>query len=220
MCVTPGACPNLCQGDYNPGSGAPAGAADPNTGLAPGENYGSDSGYTIPPIDLGPIDFSGIGKSVNISTLVRTPDGLAPAGSIEVGDVLLSADITGFPYEELAGANLAAINWTGKNPDIATVETTVVNVVRRIAPSGVMINNDLFSDTHYVLIKRGAKAMFILSSEVFMEDKVYNYSSSSWETITQLRKANIPHEVVSIDCEPYDVFYTERMLVHDSNTIE
>ena len=221
MCITPGACPNLCQGDYIPGSGAPAGAADPNTGLSPGEDYGSGSGYTV---DIGPLPppFADgwQGKSVNISTLVRTPDGLAPAGSVEVGDVLLSADITGFPYEELAGANLAAINWTGKDPDIATVETTVVNVVRRIAPSGVMINNDLFSDTHYVLIKRGAKAMFILSSEVFMEDKVYNYSSSSWENITQLRKADIPHEVVSIDCEPYDVFYTERMLVHDSNTIE
>jgi len=217
-CITPGACPNLCQGDYNPNAGQ-------NVGGGSGSENSGGGTPTPPPPDPGPPpggDFSGgwQGKSVNISTLVRTPDGLAPAGSIEVGDVLLSADITGFPYEELAGANLAAINWTGKNPDIATVETTVVNVVRRIAPSGVMINNDLFSDTHYVLIKRGAKAMFILSSEVFMEDKVYNYSSSSWENITQLRKADIPHEVVSIDCEPYDVFYTERMLVHDSNTIE
>ena len=219
-CITPGACPNICQGDYNPNAGQ-------NVGGGSGSENSGGGTPTPPPPDPGPLfppggDFSGgwQGKSVNISTLVRTPDGLAPAGSIEVGDVLLSADITGFPYEELAGANLAAINWTGKNPDIATVETTVVNVVRRIAPSGVMINNDLFSDTHYVLIKRGAKAMFILSSEVFMEDKVYNYSSSSWENITQLRKADIPHEVVSIDCEPYDVFYTERMLVHDSNTIE
>ena len=210
-CITPGACQNICQGDYNSNAAVPQGAPTPD--------LGSGSGY-IAPIELPPLDFSGIGKSVNVSTLIRTPDGLVPAGSVEVGDVLLSADIAGFPYEELAGANLAAINWTGKDPDIATVETTVVNVVRRIAPSGVMINNDLFSDTHYVLIKRGAKAMFILSSEVFMEDMVYNYNSSSWETITQLRKADIPHEVVSIDCEPYDVFYTERMLVHDSNTIE
>jgi hypothetical protein len=49
-----------------------------------------------------------------------------------------------------------------------------------------------------------------------MTDKVYNYNTSSWEDITVLKKADIPHEVVSINCEPYDVFYTERMLVHDS----
>jgi hypothetical protein len=80
----------------------------------------------------------------------------------------------------------------------------------------VVINKDLFSDTHYVLVKKGAKALFVLSTEVVMTDKVYNYSTSSWENITVLQKADIPHEVVSIDCEPYDVFYTEHLLVHDS----
>jgi hypothetical protein len=30
--------------------------------------------------------------------LLRTPDGLVVAGSVEVGDVLLSADIEGFLY--------------------------------------------------------------------------------------------------------------------------
>jgi sortase (surface protein transpeptidase) len=79
-----------------------------------------------------------------------------------------------------------------------------------------MINNDLFSNTHYVLVKKGAKALFVLSTEVSMTDKVYNYNTSSWENVTVLQKADIPHEVVSINCEPYDVFYTERMLVHDS----
>jgi sortase (surface protein transpeptidase) len=67
-----------------------------------------------------------------------------------------------------------------------------------------------------VLVKKGAKALFVLSTEVSMTDKVYNYNTSSWENVTVLQKADIPHEVVSINCEPYDVFYTERMLVHDS----
>jgi phage tail sheath protein FI len=153
---------------------------------------------------------------VGVTTLVRTPDGLVVAGALEVGDVLLSADIQGFPYEDLPGSTLAAINWSDKNPDIKTVETTVISIVKRTAPSGVMINNDLFSNTHYVLVKKGAKALFVLSTEVSMTDKVYNYNTSSWENVTVLQKADIPHEVVSINCEPYDVFYTERMLVHDS----
>jgi protein tyrosine phosphatase len=153
---------------------------------------------------------------VGITTLVRTPDGLVVAGAIEVGDVLLSADIQGFPYEDLPGSTLAAINWSDKNPDIKTVETTVVSIVKRTAASGVLINNDLFSDTHYVLVKRGSTVKFVLSAEVVATDKVYNYNVSTWEDIKVLQKADIPHEVVSINCEPYDVFYTERMLVHDS----
>jgi hypothetical protein len=156
---------------------------------------------------------------VGVNTLVRTPEGLVVAGALEVGDILLSADIEGFPYEDLPGSTLAAINWSDKNPSIKTVETTVISVVKRTASSGVMINNDLFSDTHYVLVRKGAKALFVLSTEVVMTDKVYNYSTSSWEDIRVLQKADIPHEVVSIDCEPYDVFYTEHLLVHDSVSI-
>ena len=130
--------------------------------------------------------------------------------------MLLSADIDGFPYEDLPGSTLAAINWSDKNPVFTTVETTVTSVTRRTASRGVAINSDLFSDTHYVLVKKGAKALFVLSTEVVMTDKVYNYSTSTWESITSLQIGNIPHEVVSIDCEPYDVFYTEHLLVHDS----
>jgi hypothetical protein len=138
------------------------------------------------------------------------------AGSVEVGDVLLSADIEGFPYEALPGSTLAAINWSDKNPTFTTVETTVTSITRRTAARGVVINNDLFSDTHYVLVRKGAKALFVLSTAVSISDKVYNYQTSSWEDIKYLKTGDIPHEVVSIDCEPYDVFYTEHLLVHDS----
>jgi hypothetical protein len=164
--------------------------------------------FILPPI--GPI------KSIGVNTLLRTPDGLIVAGSVEVGDVLLSADIEGFPYEDLPGSTLAAINWSSKNPVFTTVETTVTSITRRTASRGVVINNDLFSDTHYVLVKKGAKALFVLSTEVSISDKVYNYQTSSWEDIKYLKTGEIPHEVVSIDCEPYDVFYTEHLLVHDS----
>ena len=30
----------------------------------------------------------------------------------------------------------------------------------------------------------------------------------------------VDHEVISIDCEPYDIFFTERMLTHDSSTVD
>lgn len=45
---------------------------------------------------------------------------------------------------------------------------------------------------------------------------VYNYLSKSWEVIYMLEKVAAEHEVVSINCEPYDIFFTENSLVHDS----
>ena len=204
-CCAPDCCPNIQIDVPTP---PPPPQEEPTPGPPP-----PDPGP--PPIEIPPLPPPSI-KSIGVNTLLRTPDGLVVAGSVEVGDVLLSADIEGFPYEDLPGSTLAAINWSDKNPTFTTVETTVTSITRRTASRGVVINNDLFSDTHYVLVKKGAKALFVLSTEVVMTDKVYNYSTSSWENITVLQKADIPHEVVSIDCEPYDVFYTEHLLVHDS----
>ena len=204
-CCAPDCCPNIPIGSSGGGSTPPP---PPDPGPPP-----PDPGPP-PPFELPPPS-PGI-KSIGVNTLLRTPDGLVVAGNIEVGDVLLSADIEGFPYEDLPGSTLAAINWSDKNPVFTTVETTVTSITRRTAARGVVINNDLFSDTHYVLVKKGAKALFVLSTEVVMTDKVYNYSTSSWEDIKYLKTGDIPHEVVSIDCEPYDVFYTEHLLVHDS----
>jgi hypothetical protein len=155
-------------------------------------------------------------KSVGVNTLVRTPSGLVAAGSIQPGDILSSANIIGFPYENLPGAKEEALSWSSDNPVIEPAETTVVSVVKRTAEGGVLINTDVFSETHYILVKRDNLAMFILSTEVVISDKIYSYATNTWEDIINLQAENIPHEVVSINCEPYDVFYTERMLVHDS----
>jgi hypothetical protein len=155
-------------------------------------------------------------KSIGVNTLIRTPSGLVAAGSIQPGDILSSANIVGFPYENLPGAKEEALAWTSDNPVIEPAETTVVSVVKRTAEGGVLINTDVFSETHYILVKRNSLAMFVLTTQVVTTDEVYSYATQTWEKIVNLQAENIPHEVVSINCEPYDIFYTERMLVHDS----
>ena len=159
------------------------------------------------------------GKSVNVSTMVRTSDGLVLAESIKPGDKLLSADISGFPYESYPQAIDNALDWVEANPQINIVETTVVSVVKAISPIVVAINNDLFSETHYILVKRNGEAQFIRSLSVENTDMVYDYAIMDWTPITLLEKVTVDHQVVSIDCEPYDMFFTERMLTHDSRSV-
>ena len=177
--------------------------------------YSNPPPYDNPPY-YNPYFNPSFAKSVGVNTLVRTPSGLVAAGSIQPGDILSSANIIGFPYENLPGAKEEALAWSSDSPVIEPAETTVVSVVKRTAEGGVLINTDVFSETHYILVKRDNLAMFILSTEVVISDKVYSYATNTWEDIINLQSENIPHEVVSINCEPYDVFYTERMLVHDS----
>lgn len=160
--------------------------------------------------------FPPAGKSVGVTTLIRTPEGLVPAGALSVGDTLLSADILGFPYENYNGATEFALGWVDNNPEIILKETSVVGITRRLSHFAVAINEDLFSDTHYILIKRGPEARFVYTAYVEPTDMVYNYSSSSWEPIYMLEKVPVDHQVVSINCEPYDIFFTENALVHDS----
>jgi hypothetical protein len=177
--------------------------------------------YTPPPEFVPPVDpiFPPTRKSIGVTTLIRTPNGLVLAGDLSIGDVLLSADIEGFPYQDYEGATEFALNWTDNNPNITIKETSIVGMQTRTSHFAVAINEDIFSDTHYILIKRGSEARFIYTAYVEPTDMIYNYSSNSWEVIYMLEKVAFEHQVVSINCEPYDIFFTENSLVHDSVSI-
>lgn len=173
----------------------------------------------IPPFDP-PLNFPvAPPKSIGITTLVRTPQGLVSATDLSVGDKLLSADIQGFPYDNITYTEQDAINWQGENSNINIVETEIVDIRRSISKFAVVINGDLFSDTHYVLAKRDGVEKFIMSINIDSTDLVWSYVDNSWKPITMLEKVEVDHEVVSIDCEPYDIFFTENMLTHDSRSV-
>jgi beta-lactam-binding protein with PASTA domain len=176
---------------------------------------GPDPSAPIPPIDLPPIFV----KSIGITTLVRTPNGLVSATDLNVGDKLLSANIDGFPYDGILYTEQDAINWSGENSQVDIVETEIVDLRRSISKFAVVINGDLFSDTHYILVKRDNTEKFIKALEVLNTDQVWSYENQSWVNIDMLEKVEVDHEVVSIDCEPYDMFFTEKMLTHDSRSV-
>jgi hypothetical protein len=206
---------------------------DTNTdyGQAPGEPGSPDvqpsepdySDFTMPPLEL---DFFGPGfgengiKSINIFTLVRTLNGLIPAWYLKVGDKLLSADIESFPYDNLLATDMELVEWTAQNPHINLVETEIVNIRTRTAKWAIIVDSDMFSDTHYILVKRNNVTKFVKAIDLESTDLIWSNSDQNWVVIGLLQKIQVDHEVVSIDCEPYDIFFTERMLTHDSSTVD
>ena len=216
---------------------------DPNPGFSnPGfSNPGFEPAFNEPAFDANPgfdtpvfggsgdltnldlsalFDFGSGGKSIGITTLVRTTDGLVKAGDLQVGDTLLSVNIEGFPYESAEGVTAQAIAWSDNNPNIIPEITNIVALYKTQSAYAVVINEDILSQYHYVLIKRNGVSKFETSVNIVKEtDLVYSYDTSSWEPIYLYEIVQAPHDIISINCEPYDMFFTERMLTHDSSAI-
>ena len=188
-------------------------------------NYDNYSNYSNVPVDPPPppqdppVLLPSTWKSLGVHTLVRTPDGLVAAGSLKVGDVLISANIEGVPYLSTPESYQSIYNWTETNPQIEYTTTNVVMIHQKMGDTVVAINGDIFSQYHYILIKRDGLARFIATADIVNTDEIYSYASSSFEPITMLQSVPVSHEIVSIDCEPYDIFFTQEMLVHDSVSI-
>ena len=186
----------------------------------------STGGTTTTVVEPIVLDFFGPGfgesglKSININTLVRTRDGLVAAHDLKVGDKLLSADIVTFPYDNLLVTDMDLIEWIAQNPQVNLVETEIVNIRTRISKWAVIVDSDIFSDTHYIMVKRGDVTSFVKALDLEDTDLIWSYAERDWISISILKKVDVNHEVVSIDCEPYDIFFTERMLTHDSNTVD
>jgi hypothetical protein len=213
-CITPIGCPNI----FGP-------CIEPGGGTTPEEPPVVEP--EIPPFEVpcfwfcGPTgEDPGNLKSVNVNTLVRTKDGLVAASDLKVGDKLLSADIESFPYDNLAATDIELINWTAENPYVNLVETEIVGIRYRTAKWAVLVDSDIFSDTHYIMVKRGEETSFVKSLDLEPTDLIWSYVDRNWVSISILEKVDVNHEVVSIDCEPYDIFFTERMLTHDSSTVD
>jgi hypothetical protein len=179
---------------------------------------GSGAPIYIP--DLSGLNFGGGGKSININTLVRTRDGLVAAHDLKVGDKLLSADIATFPYDNLLATNIELIQWTAQNPHINLVETEIVGLRTRTSNWAIIVDSDIFSDSHYILVNRDDVTKFVKAIDLERTDLIWSNTYHNWVRIGVLKKVDVAHEVVSIDCEPYDIFFTERMLTHDSNTVD
>ena len=95
------------------------------------------------------------------------------------------------------------------------VETTVVSVTPGTAEHFIHINGTLYTPAHYLLVKKDGVTKFLQAPNVDTTYEVYNYEQETWLPITTVEEVNVEMEKISINCEPYDNFFTENMLVFD-----
>jgi hypothetical protein len=56
----------------------------------------------------------------------------------------------------------------------------------------------------------------ISALDIVETDLIWSPTDTAWVAITSLESFDSTHDVYSVNCEPYDIFFTENMLVHDT----
>jgi len=181
----------------------------------------------LPPYDFTTYNFTGFsfaptpgegGKSLGAATLVKSknPQGLILAYNLKVGDVLYSAAIEGINTSNDQISNYIQ-NWSTQDTLIDTdIETTVVAMAARITDGAIVINENKYSKAHWILIKNNEGIKFKNVTDVTLADFIFSPMTQDWNPVTQCMPINSTELVISINVEPYDVFFTDNALVHDS----
>lgn len=138
------------------------------------------------------------------------------AEDVYVGDVLMSVELPEFTNSYTTEELMA---WTStQNITELPLTTTTVNKVNvHPASSVISVNEDVFSPNHILLVKRGDEISMKRASELLTTDMLWNYSAGGWIEINILEAHEYEHSVITINCEPNDLFFTEGALTHDGN---
>ena len=172
-------------------------------------------GFT--PFGFTPFGFTPFGPgyseySVARNTGVLTLNGRKPASELQVGDKLYAMNI---PSENV-------LDWTSwQSSDIVlnsdnVVETEIVSINVHQADKIYSINGDLYSESHYILTKKDNIIKFTRADQVDSTYSVYSYAAHDFEAILSVEAIDYEETVYSINCEPYDNFFTDNMLVFDT----
>jgi hypothetical protein len=177
-------------------------------------------GFT--PFGFTPFGFTPV-KSIGADTLIasKVPEGLVLAHNLAVGDVLYSADIENLDSHSNLGLSEYFADWSETNPVINTnLETTIVGLSARIVDNVVVINGNKYSYSHYIMVKRNEEVKFVKVYEVEFTDQIFSPMIDAWQPILELRNAEGKELVISINTEPYDIFFTDNAIVHDSHPFD
>jgi len=178
--------------------------------------------FSFTPFGFTPFGFTPFGftpKSVGAETIIKSkvPEGLILAHNLSVGDVLYSANIEGIDVSNAAIVEYLQ-NWSTNSAAISQdVETTIVAMAARISSEGaIVINGNKYSRQHFILIKRNDEIQFQPAADVLQTDLIFSPMESGWVEVVDYKITDQKELLISIDVEPYDVFFTDNALVHDS----
>lgn len=153
--------------------------------------------------------------SIGFGTKVLTIEGYVPVENVLVGDQLISIDIEEI---ETDGSAFDIESWnsetfTSKGFVLTTV--TDISAYKIIGPE-IIINGDSFSDNHNILTKKDGVYSFVPAAEINNSYEIYDYDIQDWTQVDSIEIIeNSDTTVYSIDCEPYDIFFTNNALVYN-----
>jgi hypothetical protein len=143
-----------------------------------------------------------------------SPKSSKAAKDLQVGDTLLGLNIPN-------PANVAWTNWEVDSSTISlssenVVETTIVSINTFPENEFIYVDGDLFSNSHYILVQKDEVTKFIPASQIDTTYKIFSADSNSFVDVLLVDTISMPLTKISINCEPYDNFFTETMLVFDT----
>jgi hypothetical protein len=141
------------------------------------------------------------------------PGSTKTANQLVVGDTLLALNI---PNPD----NIDWTEWQVESSSLSLsddniVETQIVSINNTAETQFIYVNGDLFSKSHYILVQKGAVTKFIKASDIDTSYKIFSSESKSFVDVVLVDTVDITLNKISINCEPYDNFFTATMLVFD-----
>lgn len=170
--------------------------------------------FTTPPFFPGFSPFSEY--SIAGGTGIMTVHGRKDAKDLVVGDILVAMEISS---ENINDPSFDWTQWYQENiilNESNLRETEIVSIQERDASVIYIVNGDAYSESHYVLTKKDNITRFIKVSELDNTYMIYSYQDLDFIPIQNLDVLDYEDKVYSINCEPYDNFFTENMLVFDT----
>lgn len=153
--------------------------------------------------------------SIGFDTKILTTSGYIPVQNVLVGDELVSIDIQEIPTD---GSTFDIINWSSENFTNKGFAVTYVTdiVARQIDGPSVTINGDIFSSNHDILVRKDGVHRFEPALNIDTSYEIFDYDIQDWTPVTEVEvNENSTITVYSIDCEPYDMFFTNNALVYN-----
>lgn len=161
------------------------------------------------------ISVGGGGGCILLGTPVDTPDGPIKAELLAVGDEVTSRFIKGMPDASLGDEyNYWSTGKLEASPAVSRVEHVKVDTYHTL----MTINKLMLTPDHPILIMREGRISWLSAGLIEEGDFMEKYGG--WEKVTTVRMQTGKFDVVTLDVEPYDVYYANGILVHNAeNTV-
>ena len=109
------------------------------------------------------------------------------------------------------------MSWDPEALSSATPVLTTINSISVQERTGaISVNGEMFTRAHYLFIKRDDVVKVVQVPEIVITDKVYNYDAAQFVDIYDLEVLDVTYYCYSINCEPFDFFWTEKSLTWDN----